>query len=190
MNSRWLLAGLALAVTSSQAADGLAAPQPDSLWPQWQARVQLQTAPLLPFGEAVSQQIKGGAVLGDYVLVQPSFGVLRATGGIVVGSLVGVPLYKALPGQTPGLFPQGNGLQPRLTPLGESPQALPYLGLGFSAAPLGSGFSMSADFGLVSQNPGSSIDLGRAVLGNQGVERAFRELRLSPMAQLSVRYAF
>ena len=113
MNSRWLLAGLALAVTSSQAADGLAAPQPDSLWPQWQARVQLQTAPLLPFGEAVSQQIKGGAVLGDYVLVQPSFGVLRATGGIVVGSLVGVPLYKALPGQTPGLFPQGNGLQPR-----------------------------------------------------------------------------
>jgi len=190
MNSRWFLASLVLTATSSQAAEGLSPPKPDSLWPQLQARVQLQTASLLPFGTAKAMGVTGGAVLGDYLLVQPSFGVFRATGGIVLGSLAGAPLYKALPGQAPGLSVQGHGLQPAFLSVPDNPQPLPYFGLGFSAAPLGSGFSMSADFGLVSQSPGSSVELGRALLGNQGVERAFRELRLSPMAQLSVRYAF
>jgi hypothetical protein len=190
MNSRCLLASLLLVVTTSHAADGLSTPRLEGLWPQWQARVHVHTASLLPFGVAKSLEVKGGAVLGDYLLAQPSFGVFRATGGIVAGSLAGAPLYKALPGQAPGLFVQGHGLQPALLPVTDSPQPLPYLGLGFSSAPLGSGFSISADLGLVSQNPGSSVELGRALLGNQGVERAFRELRLSPMAQLSVRYAF
>ena len=190
MNSRWFLASLVLAATSSQAADGLSPPSLDLLWPQWQARVQLQTASLLPFGASKALEVKGGAILGDYLLVQPSFGVFRATGGVVLGSLAGAPLYKALPGQVLSLSVQGNGLQPTLLQVADSPQPLPYLGLGFSAAPQGSGFSISADFGLVSQSPGSSVDLGRALLGNQGVERAFRELRLSPMAQLSVRYSF
>jgi len=190
MNSRWFLAGLVLAASSSQAAEGLSAATLDSLWPQWQARVQLQTASLLPFGASKALEVKGGALLGDYLLVQPSFGVFRATGGVVLGSLAGAPLYKALPGQVLSLSVQGSGLQPTLLPVAESLQPLPYFGLGFVAAPLGSSFSISADFGLVSQSPGSSVELGRALLGNQGVERAFRELRLSPMAQLSVRYAF
>ncbi len=192
MKSRWFLAGLVLAASCGHAADGLSAPRADNLWPQWQARVQLQTASPLPFGaaKAQAQELKGGAVLGDYLLAQPSFGAFRATGGIVLGSLAGAPLYRALPGQGLSLSVQGSGPQPALPPAADSPQPLPYLGLGFSAAPLGGGFSVSADFGLVSQSPGSSLDLGRALLGNQGVERAFRELRLSPMAQLSVRYSF
>lgn len=190
MNSRRFLASLVLAASSSQAADGLSAPELDSLWPRWQARVHLQTASWLPFGAGKALEVKGGAVLGDYMLVQPSFGVFRATGGIVLGSLAGAPLYKALPGQVLGLAVQGNGLQPTLLQLADNPQPLPYLGLGFIAAPQGSGLSISADVGLVSQSPGSSVDLGRSLLGNQGVERAFRDLRLSPMAQLSVRYSF
>ena len=192
MNSRSFLASLVLAATSSHAADGLSAPRLDSLWPQWQARVQLQTSSLLSFGGGAAHEITSGAVLGDYLLLRPSFGTFRATGGIVAGSLAGAPLYKALPGQAMGWSVQGNGLQAGLLAVAaaESPQPLPYLGLGFSAAPPGSGFSFSADLGLVSQSPGSSIELGRALLGNQGVERAFRELRLSPMAQLSVRYSF
>ena len=190
MKRQWLLLCMVLEVTSSQAADGLSTPRPDTLWPQWQARVQLQTSNLLPFESRTAQEIKGGAVLGDYLLMQPSFGVFRATGGIVSGSLAGAPLYKALPGQSLGLSVQGSGLQPRLLPVAEAPQPLPYLGLGFSTARLGGGFSVSADFGLVAQSLGSSIDLGRALLGTQSVEQAWRELRLSPMAQLSVRYSF
>lgn len=190
MNRTWLSLGLALAAAGSQAADGLSAPRANGLWPQWQARIHLQTAALSAPGTGATQEIKGGSVLGDYLLVQPSFGMFRATGGVVVGSLSGTPLYKALPGQTLSMFVQDNGLRPRLLAVAESPPALPYLGLGFSGAPLAGGFSVSADLGLVAQSPGSSIELGRALLGNQGVERAFRELRLSPMAQLSVRYAF
>lgn len=192
MNRRWMGVSLVLVMGASQAADGLSAPRADSLWPQWQARVQLQTASPQAFGESAKvQEIKGAAVLGDYVLLQrPSLGVFRATGGIVAGSLAGAPLYKELPGQAPSLFLRGAGLQPRFLTVAENPQPLPYLGLGFSAAPSGSGFSISADLGMVYENPGSSLELGRALLGNQGVERAFRELRLSPMVQLSVRYAF
>lgn len=190
MNSRWLSLSLILTATTSFAADGLSAHRSDSLWPLWQARIQLQTSALRDFGAGTTQEVRGGALLGDYTLARPSFGLFRATSGIVVGSLAGAPLYKALPGQAPGMSVQSNGLQSALLSPAESPQALPYLGLGFSAAPLGSGFSISADLGLVSQSPGSSVELGRALLGNQGVERAFRELRLSPMAQLSVRYSF
>lgn len=194
MNRRWLLLSLVLAATSSHAANGLLVPPHDSLWPQWQARIQLQTSTLHGSGADTKQEIRGGALLGDYFLAQPSFGMFRATSGIVVGSLAGAPLYKALPGQALGMSVHSTGLQPMLQPMlqpaAEAQQALPYLGLGFNRAILGSAFSISADLGMVAQSPGSSIELGRALLGNQGVERAFRELRLSPMAQLSVRYSF
>lgn len=190
MNSRCFLLALALAAASSQAADGLAAPRAETQWPSWQARIYLQTAATLPLAAGTRQELKGGAVLGDYFFAQPSFGVFRATSGIVAGSLAGAPLYKALPGQKLGMVVQSTGLQASLLPVTERAQPLPYLGLGFSTMPVGSGLSVSADFGLVARNPGHSIDLGRALLGNQGVERAFRELRLAPMAQLSVRYAF
>ena len=190
MNSRWLLTSLVFVAATSRAADGLSPAALDSLWPQWQARVQLQTLSLLPSSASRALEVKGGALLGDYLLLQPSFGVFRATGGVVLGSMGGAPLYKVSPGQVLSLSVQGNGLQPTPVAVAESPQPLPYLGLGFVAVPQGSGLTISADFGLVSQSPGSSAELGRALLGNQGVERAFRELRLSPMAQLSVRYSF
>ena len=59
MNSRWFLTGMVLAASCSHAADGLSAPRVDNLWPQWQARVQLQTASPLPFGAAKAQEVKG-----------------------------------------------------------------------------------------------------------------------------------
>ncbi len=190
MNSRWFLLALALAAVPGQAADGLSAAQSETSWPSWQARIYLHTGATASLASGTGQELKGGAVLGDYFLAKRTFGVLRATSGIVAGSLAGAPLYKSSPGQLLGIAVQSTGLQPRLLPLAEQPSPLPYLGLGFSTAAVSSGLSVSADFGLVAQNPGHSIDLGRALLGNQGVERAFRELRLAPMAQLSVRYAF
>jgi len=200
MNSRWIffILALALAATTSQAADGLTVPRADALWPNWQARIYLQTSTSRSLAAGTVQELRGGAVLGDYFLARPSFGVFRATSGIVAGSLSGAPLYKALPSQQLGLYVQSSGLFPSLFPslppsllsVADSPQPLPYLGLGFSTPATGTGLSISADFGLVAQNPGQGLGLGRAMLGNQGVERAFRELRLSPMAQLSVRYAY
>lgn len=194
MRSRWFVLALAWAAAAGHAAEGLIAPQADTLWPSWQARVQLQTTGVQAPGAGSAGQFKGGAVLGDYFLARRWFGALRATSGVVVGSLAGAPLYKALPAQPHGVNGQsnglGNGLQPGLLSATVSPTPLPYLGLGFSGAPVGSGLSFSADFGLVAEYPGSGGDLGRSLLGNQGMERAFRDLRLSPMAQLNVRYDF
>ena len=198
MRSPWFVLALAWAAGSGHAAEGLIAPQADTLWPSWQARVQLQTTGVQTPGAGSAGQFMGGAVLGDYFLARRWFGALRATSGVVVGSLAGAPLYKALPAQPPGVNGQsngqsnglGNGLQPGLLSATVSPTPLPYLGLGFSGAPVGSGLSFSADFGLVAEYPGSAGDLGRSLLGNQGMERAFRDLRLAPMAQLNVRYDF
>lgn len=191
MIGRWFYPALALAAAStSHAADGLSAARAETPWPSWQARIYLQTSAIPSPASGIGQELKGGAILGDYFLARRSFGVLRATSGIVAGSLAGAPLYKSSPGQLSGMVVQSSGLQPKLLVSTEQAPPLPYLGLGFSTAPVASGLSVSADFGLVAQNPGHGIYLGRALLGNQGIERAFRELRLAPMAQLSVRYGF
>jgi hypothetical protein len=59
----------------------------------------------------------------------------------------------------------------------------PYLGLGFSGALWHNRVSFSADLGLVSERP-------RALFGNQGVDSALRDMRLSPVMQLGLRYSF
>ena len=186
----WLCMGLA----SAQAAGGLVAPSPETVWPQWQARLSLHTASLSPLtlwraldGGAPQRGVQGGALLGDYYFAKPSFGSFRASGGLLVGSQVGLP---------------GNSTAPSGTRLGLSlssvngthggagseaangqHQTSPYLGLGFSGAPWRNGPAISADLGLVAGR-------GSALFGNQGVEGTLRELRLSPVLQLGVRYAF
>ncbi len=68
--------------------------------------------------------------------------------------------------------------------------ALPYLGIGYSDYSLKSGWGFWADIGLVVQNPGSAMGLGRTLSGAQGVDDLMRELQLSPMLQLGVNYSF
>jgi hypothetical protein len=103
------LALLALPVTAL-AGGGLVPPQADALWPQWQARIALQTAAVTPLnrpslldGGTVQRSWQGGALLGDYYFATPAFGSFRASGGLMVGSTGGAPLLAApaLPG--PGL---------------------------------------------------------------------------------------
>jgi hypothetical protein len=73
---------------------------------------------------------------------------------------------------------------------GLAPSATPYLGIGYSDYSLKTGWSFWADVGLVVENPGQALGLGRVVTGSQGVDELVRELRLSPMLQLGVNYAF
>lgn len=68
--------------------------------------------------------------------------------------------------------------------------ALPYLGIGYSDYSLKSGWGFWADIGLVVQNPGSAMGLGRTLSGAQGFDDLMRELQLSPMVQLGVNYSF
>lgn len=67
---------------------------------------------------------------------------------------------------------------------------LPYLGIGYSDYSLKSGWGFWADIGLVVQNPGSALGLGRTLSGSQGVDDLVRELQLSPMVQMGVNYSF
>jgi hypothetical protein len=69
------------------------------------------------------------------------------------------------------------------------PSALPYIGIGYSGLGGRSGWSFSADFGLMALGAGNAVRLGRS--GNyQGVDELVRELRLTPVLQIGASYAF
>jgi hypothetical protein len=200
MNRRKLGLVLSLwsAAAATHAAGGLVAPAAETVWPQWQARVSLQTASMSPLtmsplnlsrqpdGGSAQHGVQGGAILGDYYFATPSFGSFRASGGLMVGSLGGLPVSSASAGPRLGLS-LNSAMAPHAA-LGAdigngSNNTLPYLGLGFSGAPWRNGLAISADLGLVAGR-------GSALFGNQGLEGTLRELRLSPVLQLGVRYAF
>lgn len=165
-------------------------------WSRWQGRVSLVTGapawrsdlavvdgPVLKFGSA--------RLLGDYYFSQKDFGAgavggFRATSGLIVGS-------RALP-WSPAVGPAGGGISIErrvLGPTGANDSAtVPYVGVGWSGASLRSGWAFSADLGVMSLNPGGAVKFGR-VLGNlQNLDDVLRDLRLSPVLQLGVSYAF
>jgi hypothetical protein len=196
---RWAFWVLAAHTGMAIAGDGLMAPAVDSWWPGWQARIALQTTQgsalqtsrLLPTDNR-PRALFGAAFLGDYNFARPWFGTFRATSGLVAGSLGGAPQLMA-----GGASPLGLALFSRAAPSawggGTAPEAVatvPYLGLGFSRPALRDGLSIVADVGVVAESPANLGNLGRAVFGNAGVENALRDMRLSPMWQLGVRYAF
>ena len=194
MKVRALSFSLSLAVLpmAAQAAIGLVAPPADTLWPQWQARIAVQTAALSPLGlsgllegSAPQRRWQGGALLGDYYFAKPSFGSFRASGGLMFGRIGGAPLLSAPVGSRLGLTLQGTGNLP--TPGTETARTVPYFGLGFSSAAWWHTLSLTADLGWVAEQPSAA---GRAVFGSQGKDKAWRELSLSPVLQLGVRYSF
>lgn len=186
------------ALPAAQAADGLSISAPETLWPRWQARIAVQAASVSPlvtsslFDSSSAQRgVQGGALFGDYYFARPSFGAFRASGGVVSGSLAGLPLASATAGGLVGLsLNAGNGLRPAMAGANDAASALPYLGVGFTGAPGHGGLSISADLGLVAERASAMPGVGRAVFGNQALDGAVRELRLSPLLQLGVRYAF
>lgn len=198
MNVRAMSLSLSLgfATTAACAGQGLAVPAATDLWPQWQARItvlatgpsSMSTAPLADSG-AGPRALHGGALLGDYTFATPSFGRFRASGGLMSGHLGGLPLANASAGPRLGVAVVSSAA-PAWAPGSETPSTLPYLGLGFSGAAWLDGLALTADVGIVAERPSAATGLGRALFGNQGVERSLRELRLAPVMQLGVRYTF
>jgi hypothetical protein len=187
---------LLAAAPLAQAADGLVAPAAETLWPRWQARIAVQAASVSPLATTnlfdaggAQRGVRGGALFGDYYFATPSFGSFRASGGVVSGSLAGLPLATAAAGTRLGLSVSSAALP--LNSIGaDAASASPYLGLGFSGAPWHNGLSISADIGLIAERPGTAPGSGRAVFGSQAMDNAVRELRLSPLLQLGVRDSF
>lgn len=185
------------AAPAAQAADGLVAPAAATLWPRWQARIAVQAASVSPLkvsglidAGAAQRGVQGGAVFGDYYFARPAIGGFRASGGLMSGTQGGLPLTQA---STAGSL-LGVSLSSVALPINgvatEASSALPYLGLGFTGAPWRNGPAISADVGLVAERPSAAVGVGRAVFGNQAMDSAVRELRLSPVLQLGVRYSF
>lgn len=166
------LAVFSLVATVASAADGLGAKAPDALWFGVQPRVTLQTAALAPWWQArlgdtasAARGVQSGALVGDYYFAQPAYGRFRASGGLWMNQPAG----------------------------GEGWASVPYVGLGYSSPAKWAGFTLSADLGLAAETApanAASGGLGRALLGVQGADNSRRELRLSPVLQLGVRYAF
>ena len=198
MNARNLclvLVGVA-ALPQVWAGGGLQVPAAATLWPQWQARISLQSASVSPlaltplYGGGVPQRsLQGATVLGDYYFAKPSFGGFRASGGLLFGSQAGAPLASVAAGSRLSLAVNGANLPP-LGAGPDAPNAVTYFGLGFTGGSWRSGLSVTADVGMVAERLGAAAGDGRALFGTQGAENALREMRLSPMLQLGLRYTF
>ena len=179
-------------------ADGLVLAKDDEVWPQWQARITVSTATLLPVtllpDSSAHGGLQSGSILSDFYFDAPglrlpsSLGGLRATGGLVVGArglAQGLSAQALRPGQRYAV-----SLQSALSPLAGDPgnDAVPYLGVGYTGLASKGGWGITADLGLVAENPSRARALFGA--GGQGWDNTLREMRLSPVFQVGVSYAF
>jgi hypothetical protein len=137
--------------------------------------------------------------LGDYVVARPRLGgadAVRITSGVLVGPREGLFDPASHTGavlsngrSSPLTLRRSTAGTPILAEAGaDSIVARPYLGVGYSAANSRAGWGFSAELGLAAQNP-SAIRLGRVVSG-QNLDDQLRDLRLQPVLQLGVNYAF
>jgi hypothetical protein len=83
-----------------------------------------------------------------------------------------------------------HGLGYATDPANDSNGTLPYIGVGYSSLAARSGWSFSADLGVVSQSPGNVVRFGRVFGGSQSLDDVIRDMRLAPVVQLGVSYSF
>jgi hypothetical protein len=184
------VAALTLATGGAWAQDGLRAPDEPS-WPRWQTRLErlgpattAQPLAAADQGEATS----GARIFGDYYLfdlgsaVDGFSGGLRAAGGLSVGA------RGQATGMPPGIGGSGLGWRGRsgIDAGEQSMTTLPYVGIGVTGLSLRGGWGISADIGLA----GYGLRPARSDPDLNAAEDVLRELRLTPVLQLGVSYAF
>lgn len=208
LTAKWMLrtAAMAAAMPWVAQAEGLKTDLDQVPWSRWQARLALGTpAPLWRNGldgqDRPAATLSGLSVMGDYYFARSvaAGGMasgFRATSGLIVGPRAGLWTGRPSLG-APGFFsvdrrlfdatsfPTNGGTDPAA-----DTAATPYLGVGYSGLSLRGGWSVSADLGLVALAPGNAVKLGRVFGGTQGLDELLRDLRLSPVIQLGVSYAF
>jgi hypothetical protein len=160
---------------------------PDQLaWARWQGRLSLGTASPI--------KVSSASLMGDYYfgrsLVGPgSAGGFRATSGLIFGPrtslAAGQPGFAAGSAFSIGSRLFGQAAMPYTSDTTGDNATLPYLGVGYTGLSARSGWSFSADLGLVAQTPS-----GIKVIRSQALDDAVREMRLAPLLQLGVSYAF
>lgn len=174
--------------------------QRDIVWPRWQTRVGLAATP--DADAAYGAPADMALVLGDYYFARlnwgSSSGGLRATGGLVLGAS-SAARTSALADTS--VLRAGQGLNvtflrsPRTPAFGESvPASLgatPYLGVGWSSSNLAGGWGLSADLGFTAGRRAlSALDATGRNGASRSLDELLRDLRLAPVMNLGVSYAF
>jgi hypothetical protein len=208
-NVLWICAAVASALALADAraeGGGLAADADHVPWARFESRISAAPgapgwrADLAP-SERSGLQVGGGVgLLGDVYLGGSKLGAsspagFRATSGVLIGARSPL-LSSAAPSTSGGLLASSRHL------FGASPAAIgssdlsadgstvPYVGIGYSNLWPKSGWSVSADLGVVSQSPGNVVRFGRVVGGSQSLDDVVRDMRLAPVVQLGVSYSF
>lgn len=189
--SRGLLPLLCLAATlPALAGQGLRVDDEAEAWPRWQARVGVTVPSLRPDTTLVAPAaaaLPGLQLMGDYYFTGPGFGAGRVAGGLraTSGLLLG-PRSQAL--STPSITSSGGLSVARRAPDGssEASSTVPYVGIGYTGLSARGGWGFTADVGLMALGGGLRVRPGAA----SNLDDMVRELRLSPVLQLGVSYAF
>lgn len=164
--------------------------------PRLQARIGLNTSTPLSDGGSASWHQQAGVVLGDYYFSRARLGQgqvssgFRATSGVLLGQrslALGTPALSNGPGLGLTTLRQPRPALPGLEVAAEPWTAVPYVGIGWSGTSLRGGWGVSADFGFAARSYGSG---GLRITGSQSLDDLLRELRLTPMVQVGVSYAF
>ncbi len=178
-----LIAAALIAAANAQAANGITAPPAGDVWPQWQARLTVNSMTLSPVALTVDPARATSAsatLLSTVYFDTPGLRLSSLAGGLrATSGLMATPRAVALASWAPSA-PEGNL------------DTMPYLGIGYTGLSLKGAWGVTADLGLVAENPGGAGRVGRAIFGNgsQSWDGALREMRFSPMLQLGVSYAF
>lgn len=190
------LAGPAVAALAADADSSPAAGE-QSGWARWQGRLLLgtQATPWRPTFGATTTRLGSVSVYGDYYfsrsLVGPlQLGGFRATSGLIYGPRAGLGAVPVGSAYSIGARQSAPSTAGYAGDVAADPATVPYLGVGYSNLSVRSGWSFSADLGLVAQGAGGTARLGRSLYGSQSLDDAVRELRMTPLVQLGVSYAF
>lgn len=193
----WIAATLLLVAPAVWAqSQGLTFDEQPRFGPRLQARVGVNTSTALTEGGSASWQQQAGVLLGDYYFSRARLGQgqvssgFRATSGMLLGQrslALGTPALSGAQGMAVTQLRQPRGALPGIESASEPWAAVPYVGIGWSGVSVRGGWGVSADLGIAGRSGGNG---GLRVNGNQSLDDLLRELRIAPMVQLGVSYAF
>jgi hypothetical protein len=193
----WIAAVLLLGAPVARAqGQGLTFDEQAFFGPRLQARLGVNTSTSPADGGSASWHQQAGVLLGDYYFSRARLGQgqvssgFRATSGMLLGQralALGTPAMPSSQGMAVTQLRQPRGALPGIESASEPWAAVPYIGIGWSGVSVRGGWGVSADLGLAGR---SGSNGGLRVSGNQSLDDLLRELRISPMVQVGVSYAF
>jgi hypothetical protein len=203
---RWITLSAASLVPLAALAggEGLSTDADRVPWARFQGRISyaaaapLAATPLAP-SDGTGLQVQGMSLMGDVYFggSRTSAGGFRATSGLIYGSRISLAGMSAMVPASGlvnvdrrvfGATPTGPSYA--TDPANDSSGTLPYIGVGYSSLAARSGWSFSADLGLVSLAPSNAVRFGRVFGGSQNLDDVVRDMKLTPVIQLGASYSF